>query len=183
MGGVTRFMGVYEIYGRVYEIYGSLRDLWELRDLWGVQLLPLPIINKSFISLLTRACQQLHSGGPEAVLLKHDPPRSIFGGNARASTRFSSEETRPTLLYFRWMSSCVWMNWWWRDATRLQNLDEWARASDWVSRWKTQTYIFVSERVNLSELVVERRDNFTIFLMNVPDNPCFFGEPCVVSYQ
>ena len=38
MGGVARFMGVYEIYGRVYEIYGSLRDLWELRDLWGVQL-------------------------------------------------------------------------------------------------------------------------------------------------
>ena len=36
MGGVLRFMGVYEIYGRVYEIYGSLRDLWELRDLWGV---------------------------------------------------------------------------------------------------------------------------------------------------
>ena len=40
MGGVTRFMGVYEIYGRVYEIYGSLRDLWELRDLWGVQQRP-----------------------------------------------------------------------------------------------------------------------------------------------
>ena len=37
-GRLTRFMGVYEIYGRVYEIYGSLRDLWELRDLWGVQL-------------------------------------------------------------------------------------------------------------------------------------------------
>ena len=37
MGGVARFMGVCEIYGRVYEIYGSLRDLWELRDLWGVQ--------------------------------------------------------------------------------------------------------------------------------------------------
>ena len=36
-GRLTRFMGVYEIYGRVYEIYGSLRDLWELRDLWGVQ--------------------------------------------------------------------------------------------------------------------------------------------------
>ena len=38
-GRLTRFMGVYEIYGRVCEIYGSLRDLWELRDLWGVQLL------------------------------------------------------------------------------------------------------------------------------------------------
>ena len=36
-GRLTRFMGVCEIYGRLYEIYGSLRDLWELRDLLGVQ--------------------------------------------------------------------------------------------------------------------------------------------------
>ena len=41
MGGVARFMGVCEIYGRLYEIYGSLRDLWELRDLWGVQGTPI----------------------------------------------------------------------------------------------------------------------------------------------
>ena len=50
--GVIRYILSCEIYGQIlfslrdlwlrdlweaYEIYGSLRDLWELRDLWGVQ--------------------------------------------------------------------------------------------------------------------------------------------------
>ena len=60
MGGNWRFMGVCEIYGRVYESYGSLRDLLELRDLWGVQW-PYEMVQKLF-SLTVKINKITHVG-------------------------------------------------------------------------------------------------------------------------
>ena len=63
-GRLTRFMGVYEIYGRVYEIYGSLRDLWELRDLWGVHYTDTSLVLASKPKYLpSRLCRGLRGLG------------------------------------------------------------------------------------------------------------------------
>ena len=61
----------YEIYGRLYEIYGSLRDLWEFRDLWGVQEACIPGQRIQNIHIY-------HMGKYEVYRLYSWPPRPPF---------------------------------------------------------------------------------------------------------